>query len=35
MPVHALGGEAAMLIMGFFLGLFWSALGYWTAPRRG
>ncbi len=35
MPVHALGGEAAMFTMGFFLGLFWSAVGYWTARRRG
>lgn len=34
MPVHALGGEAAVLLMGFFLGLFWAALGYWLAHRR-
>ena len=35
MPVHALGGEAAMLTMGFFLGLVWAALGYFLARRRG
>lgn len=34
MPVHALGGEAAMLVMGFFLGLFWASLGYWLARSR-
>lgn len=31
MPVHALGGEAAVLLMGFFVGLLWAALGYWLA----
>jgi hypothetical protein len=34
MPVHALGGEAAILVMGFFLGLFWASLSYWLARRR-
>lgn len=34
MPVHALGGEAAILIMQFFVGLAWAALGYWLAPLR-
>jgi hypothetical protein len=34
MPVHALGGEAAVLLMGFFLGLLWASLGYWLAHRR-
>ena len=34
MPVHALGGEGAMLVIGFFFGLVWAALGYWLA-RRG
>jgi hypothetical protein len=34
MPVHALGGEAAMLVMGFFLGLAWASLGYWLARSR-
>ena len=28
MPVHALGGEAAILMMQFLLGLVWAALGY-------
>ena len=34
MPVHALGGEAAVLLMGFFLGLLWASLGFWLAHRR-
>ncbi len=34
MPVHALGGEAAVFLMGFFLGLLWASLGYWLARRR-
>ena len=34
MPVHALGGEAAILIMQFLLGLVWAALGYRLAPLR-
>ena len=34
MPVHALGGEAGILVMQFFLGLVWAALGYWLAPLR-
>jgi hypothetical protein len=34
MPVHALGGEAAILIMQFFVGFVWAALGYWLAPLR-
>jgi hypothetical protein len=33
MPVHALGGEAAVLLIGFLFGLVWAALGYWTARR--
>lgn len=33
MPVHALGGEGAMLVMGFFTGLVWAGLGYWLARR--
>ncbi|MFA5898275.1 MAG: hypothetical protein WC829_04095 [Hyphomicrobium sp.] len=32
-PVHALGGEAAIFLMGFLLGLVWAALGYWMRPR--
>ena len=36
MPVHALGGEAALLLMQFLFGLVWAGLGYWLAPlRRG
>lgn len=34
MPVHALGGEAAVFLMGFLLGLVWASLGYWLARRR-
>ena len=30
MPIHALGGEAALLLMQFLLGLAWASLGYWT-----
>jgi hypothetical protein len=33
MPVHALGGEAAVLLIGFLFGLVWAGLGYWTARR--
>lgn len=33
MPVHALGGEAAVLLMGFLFGLIWAGLGYWFAQR--
>ncbi len=29
MPVHALGGEAAVVMMQFLLGLLWAGLGYW------
>lgn len=28
MPVHALGGEAAVVLMQFVFGLVWAALGY-------
>jgi len=28
MPIHALGGEAALVLMQFVLGLVWAALGY-------
>jgi hypothetical protein len=34
MPVHALGGEAGILVMQFFLGLVWATLGYRLAPLR-
>lgn len=33
MPVHALGGEAAVLLIGFLFGLVWAGIGYWTARR--
>ena len=29
MPIHALGGEAAILLMQFFTGFVWAGLGYW------
>jgi len=32
MPIHALGGESALLLMQFLIGLVWAALGYWLAP---
>ncbi len=28
MPIHALGGEAAIVLMQFLFGLVWAALGY-------
>jgi len=28
LPIHALGGEAAILLMQVFLGLVWASLGY-------
>ncbi len=28
MPIHALGGEAALLLLQFLFGLVWAALGY-------
>jgi hypothetical protein len=30
MPIHALGGEAGIVLMQFVFGLAWAALGYWT-----
>ncbi len=33
MPVHALGGEAAVVLMQFLFGLVWATIGYWL-PRR-
>ena len=33
MPIHALGGEAAILLMQFLFGLVWATLGYWTQRR--
>ncbi len=28
MPIHALGGEAALVLLQFLVGLVWSSLGY-------
>ncbi len=33
MPVHALGGEAALVLMQFLFGLVWAAIGYWLPHR--
>ena len=30
LPIHALGGEAAILLMQVLLGLVWASLGYFT-----
>ena len=30
LPIHALGGEAAILLMQLLLGLLWASLGYLT-----
>ncbi len=32
LPIHALGGEAAILLLQFLVGLAWAGLGYWL-PR--
>jgi hypothetical protein len=29
LPIHALGGEAAILLMQLLLGFVWAGLGYW------
>lgn len=34
LPIHALGGEAALLTVQFVAGLAWAALGYWIARRK-
>jgi hypothetical protein len=34
LPVHALGGEAGMLVLQMLFGLCWATAGYWSA-RRG
>jgi hypothetical protein len=34
LPVHALGGEAGILILQFLFGLAWAGLGYATGTRR-
>lgn len=33
LPIHALGGEAGLILMQFILGLVWAALGYWFFRR--
>ena len=33
MPIHALGGEAGLVLMQFVLGLVWAALGYFFFRR--
>ena len=30
MPIHALGGEAALLLMQLVPGLVWAGIGYWS-----
>ena len=29
LPIHALGGESAILLMQFLIGFVWAGLGYW------
>ncbi len=33
LPIHALGGEAAMLLMQFLIAFPWAGLGYWLRRR--
>ena len=33
MPVHALGGEAALVLMQFLFGLVWATIGFWLFRR--
>jgi hypothetical protein len=33
MPIHALGGEAAILLLQFLFGLVWASLGYFLRRR--
>ena len=30
--VHALGGEAGIVLLQFLFGIVWVAIGYWTKP---
>jgi hypothetical protein len=32
--VHALGGEAGMVVMGLVLGLAWAMVGYYIFPKK-
>lgn len=34
LPVHALGGEAGLLVLQFLFGLGWAYLGYFFSKRR-
>jgi hypothetical protein len=31
--IHAIGGEAALVMLGFVFGLAWALLGYWFRAR--
>jgi hypothetical protein len=33
LPIHALGGEAGIVVMQFFFGLVWAGVGYALRPR--
>ena len=35
LPIHALGGESAILLMQFLIGFVWSGLGYWLRRADG
>ena len=32
--IHAIGGEAALLLLGCVFGLAWAALGYWFSRNK-
>ena len=32
--IHAVGSEAALLLLGFAFGLVWAALGYWFSRNK-
>lgn len=32
LPVHALGGEAGIVLLQILFGLVWAVIGYWTKP---
>jgi hypothetical protein len=35
LPIHALGGEAAILVMQLLIGFVWAWLGYWLRRADG
>ena len=35
LPIHALGGEAAILLMQLLIGFVWAGLGYWLRRADG